>query len=188
MFDSWLGTVDRNLFLLVNGRWHTGLLDRLMPVITEQDNWVPVLIGLWVAVMIWGGRRGRIVGVLALVALALSDQLSSHLLKPLVGRIRPCNALPAWDLRLLVRGSDAFSFPSSHASNSFAMATVFSWGWPRLLPVLFGIAGMVAYSRAYVGVHYPLDALGGALLGLGCGRLSIVVGRFASARWRRRAA
>jgi undecaprenyl-diphosphatase len=185
--ETWLVELDQKLFLLVNGRWHTAFLDRIMPIITDQSNWVPVLVGLWVAVMIWGGRRGRTAGVIAILALALSDLVSSHLLKPLVGRVRPCNALSPAQCRLLVGASNAFSFPSSHAANSFSMATVFSSAWPRVSWLLFAIAGVVAYSRPYVGVHYPLDSVAGALLGFACGRLMIAACGLVLRFWKRRA-
>jgi undecaprenyl-diphosphatase len=92
-----------------------------------------------------------------------------------VGRLRPCNALDAEHCRLLVGASSAKSFPSAHAANSFAMATVASWGYRKLAPLFFLVAAIVAYSRIYVGLHYPLDALGGAALGILLGRFSIWV-------------
>jgi len=132
-----------------------------------------VLAGLWLALIIWGGRRGRMAAVALVIAIALTDQICCSVLKPLVGRIRPCNALPPEQCRLLVGRSSAMSFPSAHAANSFAMATVASWKLSRFAPLLFLVAAAVAYSRVYVGVHYPFDVIAGAIIGALLGRLAI---------------
>jgi undecaprenyl-diphosphatase len=92
-----------------------------------------------------------------------------------VERVRPCNALTV--VRLLVGCSGAFSFPSSHASNLFGAAVLFSRFYPALWPLFFLIAAMGSYSRIYVGVHYPSDVLAGALLGVLCAWMLIVVSR-----------
>ncbi len=179
--------LDRALFVLVNGRLTSPLLDKVMPFVTTQEHWYPVLLGIWIAMIVWGGRRGRIAAVLLILAVALGDQISCSLLKPLFGRIRPCNALPPDQVRLLVGGSKAFSFPSAHAANSFAMAATVSWGMPRLSFPAFLIAALVAYSRVYVGVHYPLDVVGGAVLGLLIGEVLVAIGRSVEGRLRSRA-
>jgi undecaprenyl-diphosphatase len=176
--------LDRALFELLNGRLTNPVLDVVMPAITTQENWYPVLVGLWIALIIWGGRKGRIAALLLVFAIALADQITCSVLKPLVGRIRPCNALPADEVRLLVGRSSAYSFPSAHASNSFAMATVVAWRLPRVAPVAFTVAALVAYSRVYVGVHYPLDVIAGALLGMAIGRALTLVGDVIERRWR----
>ncbi len=182
-----LAGLDRSWFLLLNGRLTHPILDSAMPFITNQENWYPVLIGLWIALLIWGGRQGRIAALLLIIAVALADQIASSVVKPLVGRIRPCNALPPGQTRLLVDGSKAFSFPSAHAANSFAMATVLSWRLPKVAPIAFVFAALVAYSRIYVGVHYPFDVIAGALLGLVIGRLLTTFGGTLDRKWRQRA-
>jgi undecaprenyl-diphosphatase len=173
---------DTALFEFLNGQLHHPVLDPVMRALTTQGNWYPILGGMWVALFIWGGRRGRLAAAMLIVAVALTDQLSCTVLKPLIGRLRPCNALPPEDIRLIVGGSKAFSFPSAHAANSFAMASVAAWRFKRWAPLCFIVAAAVGYSRIYVGLHYPLDVLGGTVLGLACGRAAIwsVV---AFARW-----
>lgn len=182
MIDQ-LVAIDHSVFTFLNGIAYCSVLDAIMPAVTRQENWYPLLGGLWIALLIWGGRRGRMTAVMLVIAVALSDQLSSNVLKPLVGRVRPCNALPLDEIRLLVRRSGALSFPSSHATNSFAIATVLVWRWPGLAILFFAFAIIIAYSRVYVGVHYPLDVVAGTVLGVVCGRAAIWAVAAARRRW-----
>ena len=100
------------------------------------------------------------------VALAdLAGQLISYGLKLGIGRERPNVAYA--DPKPLVHAPHDGSFPSGHATVSFACATVLSFYAPRAAPAFFLLAAAIAWSRVYVGVHYPLDVLGGAVLGVG---------------------
>jgi undecaprenyl-diphosphatase len=180
-----LVAIDTALFVFLNTKLTHPVLDSVMPFVTHQEHWYPVLVGLWLALIIWGGRRGRMAAVALIVAVALTDQISCSVIKPLVGRVRPCNALTPAQCRLLVGRSSAMSFPSAHAANSFAMAMVASWRFRRFAPVFYVFAVAVAYSRVYVGVHYPLDVLAGAVLGALLGRLAIWLVVAAVGRWDR---
>jgi undecaprenyl-diphosphatase len=104
-------------------------------------------------------------GVFALtvIAVALGDW-SSMGLKALVDRPRP--PLRYSEPKTLVALPHDASFPSGHAATSFAAATMLVFAFPRLAPFLYVLAAAVAFSRVYVGVHYPLDVIGGALLGV----------------------
>jgi undecaprenyl-diphosphatase len=104
-------------------------------------------------------------GVFALtvIAIALADW-SSMGLKSLINRPRPPLRYP--EPKTLVPLPHDASFPSGHAATSFAAATMLSFAFPRLAPLLYVLAAAVAFSRVYVGVHYPLDVVGGAALGV----------------------
>jgi undecaprenyl-diphosphatase len=103
-------------------------------------------------------------GVFALtvVAVALADW-SAMGLKALFDRPRP--PLRYAEPKTLVPLPHDGSFPSGHAATSFAAATMLSFAFPRFAPFLYVLAAAVAFSRVYVGVHYPLDVIGGAILG-----------------------
>jgi undecaprenyl-diphosphatase len=101
--------------------------------------------------------------VYVLLGTLLADLLSL-VIRYTIGRDRPPIDYP--DPAPLVRLPDNPSFPSGHAATSFAAAALLSWLTPLPKVPLFVLAGLIAFSRVYVGVHYPLDVIGGALLGL----------------------
>lgn len=158
---------DRWLFLLINQSWANPVFDVLMPFITEEDNFVFVLAALWLLLFWRAKRKGRIVAVATLAVIAMSDQTAAHLFKPFFSRQRPPYALET--VRLLVDTTRSFSFPSVHAANAFAVSAFVSSFYPVIRPYLYVVAALVAYSRVYVGVHFPSDVVAGALLGLGLG-------------------
>ena len=120
---------------------------------------------LWIAIALVLCAVWRRWGVLALtvIAVALADW-SAIGLKALFDRERP--PLRYAEPKTLVHTPHDGSFPSGHAATSFAAATILSFAFPRFALPLFVLAAAVASSRVYVGVHYPLDVLGGALLGV----------------------
>jgi membrane-associated phospholipid phosphatase len=98
-----------------------------------------------------------------LAADLVGDALS-YGLRDWIGRRRPPLVYP--EPRPLVHTPHSGSFPSGHATIAFACATVIAWQVPRLAFPAFALAAAIAWSRVYVGVHWPLDVLGGAALGV----------------------
>jgi undecaprenyl-diphosphatase len=118
-----------------------------------------VLIGVVLA-LVW--RRPWF--LLLLVAADLAADGLSLVLRQWIGRLRPPLVYP--EPRPLVPTPHTGSFPSGHSATAFACATVIAWASPRLAVPAFVLAALVAWSRVYVGVHWPLDVLGGAALGV----------------------
>jgi undecaprenyl-diphosphatase len=167
-----LAAADRGLFLFLNQTISNPVGDYLWPLITDYDR-LPlvrvILVGLWVLLLVRGGVRGRTAALLLIPVLVLADQLSSSLIKEWVQRPRPCHSIDGMPvvpgIHLLVNCGGGKSFPSSHAVNNFAVGTLFSFYYPKGRWAFYGWAALVALSRPAVGVHYPSDIIGGAVIG-----------------------
>ncbi len=161
---EWLYHIDLMLFHCVNHTIANPFFDWLMPFLTEIKNWYAAYLVAVLALLLFGKKQGRIVVLLLIPTIILSDQISSSIIKPLVGRIRPCHVVEG--VRLIYGTAGGLSFPSSHAVNNFAIASVLSHFYPRFFPYLFLFASIVALSRVYLGLHYPSDMVGGAAIGI----------------------
>jgi len=160
---EWLSGIDRAVFTFVNQTLANPVTDSIMPIITN-DNVLRVLYAAILAVLLIFGRKRFVwVAVFSLVVVALTDQSSSAWLKPWLARLRPCKVM---EVRLLVDGCGAgYSFPSSHATNLFGQALFFGLLYKKYVPYFILFAFLVGLSRVFVGVHYPLDVVGGMILG-----------------------
>lgn len=140
-------------------------------MVTGRAFWIPFVVGL--LFLAYLRVKWRVVYVLLFLVLvmALGDQISVKLFKEIFERFRPCHNLLITDLVHTLNGhcGGKFGFVSSHATNSFALAVfsglIFQHKFKFVMPVMLFWAALVSYSRIYVGVHFPADIIGGALLG-----------------------
>jgi len=178
---AFLYGIDRAIFLVVNRTLQNPILDHVMPALS--DKWLGfVAVAVVVPwLLIHYGRRAWPAITLAVLAVALSD-LGAGLIKHAVQRVRPCHVIA--EVHLLAGCTRSFAMPSNHASNMFALAGVVGSLLPGWRWVLLPLAGGVAYSRVYLGVHYPSDVLVGTGWGLAVGwGLIVAAQRVLPAKW-----
>ena len=179
--------IDVAVFRFLNQMIANPVFDLLMPFLTDLNK-QPIILFLvgagLIALAVKGGVMGRTTVILLILTILLSDQLNSSVIKHLFTRIRPCHVLN--DVHLLVGCGSGYSFPSSHAVNNVAAATVLSYFYRKWLWAFMTFAGVVAFSRVSVGVHYPFDILAGAVLGVVIGVLVLFGYRFIIGQWSRR--
>lgn len=166
---DFLYSIDLAVFYFFNHTISIGFLDKFFGFITNVNNWYIVYVILIYISYKYGGKRGKIAAVLTIFLILVSDQFGASFLKPLIHRLRPCNALT--DVLTPLGCTGSFSFPSNHALNNFAAAVFFYRLFPKLKTALFVVASLIAISRVYLGLHYPSDIVGGALIGAGIGYL-----------------
>ena len=185
--------IDTEILLAING-WHAPWADTLMWIISAKATWIPLYV-LLIGLLIWRYRQPvptavkwlqrvpACVVMIVVIALAVgaADFIASGILKEWVARPRPTRVPELEGLLHLVNGykSGRYGFVSSHAANTMACALLFSLIWRNKIATC-GLMLWVAancYSRMYLGVHYPLDILGGLTVGA-----LVAVGAFALLR------
>ena len=166
--ESW----DRSVFIKLNSEWTNPAFDFTMPFLRNSDYWAPLYLFLLVFVTINFKSKGLWWFLLFLCTFAMTDMISSRIIKVLVDRPRPCNDPLMFDyVRLLLKDcGTGKSFTSTHAANHFGLATFFYTSFRKILPkwawVGFAWAFSIIYAQVYVGVHYPLDVIAGGILGI----------------------
>lgn len=170
-----MGSLDHALFLFCNKTLSAPWLDPFMVVLTHPQFLTALFSSLMVLYLVRAKRkRAALLFILfALITYAIADAVPHRILKPLFGRLRPCN--PSYFVqgvhqfleggRFLVGLKTSYSMPSIHAVTALSQALFWGTLYPKVRLVLIVLASVIAYTRLYVGVHYPSDVLVGGLLG-----------------------
>ncbi|MFT4660019.1 MAG: undecaprenyl-diphosphatase [Patiriisocius sp.] len=170
MFEK-LEEIDRSLMIYLNGI-HNPMFDTIMHYFSELLFWVPFF--LWVIYLVYKKYELKTLGIFFLTAgltVLLADRISVELFKNVFERLRPCHNGDIGQLMHLYddKCGGQFGFVSSHATNFFGLAILFASVLKNkvkgIVPLMLIWATLVGYSRIYLGVHYPADVLGGAILG-----------------------
>ncbi len=171
MIDA-IKQIDTSLFLFFNSH-HSPFWDNIMWLISSKYTWIPLYLFLVFIIIKKEKRKVWLVLLLIALTITLSDQISVFI-KNTVARYRPCHNLYLQHIVHLVKNhcGGQYGFVSSHSANSFALAAFFYFSYRRKIWLwMFLWATIVAYSRIYLGVHYPADIIAGGLLGITIGYL-----------------
>lgn len=174
--------IDKQVMLALNGS-NSLYMDGVMKIYTTTVVWIPVALVLLFVVLKNNSPRVALLSVLAVtLTFVATDQVSSHLIKPLVARLRPCQDPTFMHLIDTFNNyrSGGYSFTSSHACNSFGLFAIISLiirNRALSLSLLLW-AVLNSFSRIYLGVHFPGDILCGSILGCVIGTVMYLLYNF----------
>ena len=169
--------LDKQIFLFINQTLVNPVFDIVLPVCRNANTWIPLyILVLFIAIkkykkQIWFWL------LFAILTVFLTDQLSAHIIKPLVQRQRPYMDINfSSQVRLLLSNINrGYSFVSSHATNHFGIAIFFIATLPAIKKYQYwfiGWAVVICFAQVYVGLHYPIDVICGAILGILIGKIT----------------
>jgi membrane-associated phospholipid phosphatase len=162
--------IDHQFFYAINTGCSNAFFDWFMPIMRNKYTWVP----LYVFIIAFALKSYKLKGFYFILffaaAVGIADFGSASILKPLINRTRPCNEVEIQNQVISrVPCGSGKSFPSSHASDHFAMAIflifIFYKKWKTVIPVLLIWATIICFAQVYVGVHFPIDVICGAIFG-----------------------
>ncbi len=152
---------EQSILLFIQNNLRVDFLDPIVVFITRLGDTGVAWIALGVVLLFF--KKTRRGGLIMLFCLAGAWLVNDFVLKPLIARVRPYDAIDT--LTILVKAETSFSFPSGHTNASFASAIALTMVYGRKGAWAYLPATLIALSRLYVGVHYPTDVLGGMIVG-----------------------
>ncbi|MCR5440627.1 MAG: phosphatase PAP2 family protein [Lachnospiraceae bacterium] len=163
---------DGQFLIWLQENVRSDVLTPVMKLITHLGD--KGIFWILIAIVMLFFKKTRPLGMMAGIALVFSVLINNVLIKPNVGRIRPYEVVDG--LKLLIERQHDPSFPSGHSGASFAAAVVFLVKGPKKIgiPAII-MAALIAFSRLYVGVHYPTDVICGIITGTFCAIISFMI-------------
>lgn len=164
-----LQKIDYSIFHFINHTISNSFLDVVLPFLRHAPNWIPLYIFLGVYLLSKYKMEAIKYAIYIVIAFALADFISAGIIKPLVGRLRPCHSLTLHANLVLGHCGGKWSFPSTHATNHMAIAlsivfaNIFTKKWINYIWIFWALS--IGFAQIYVGVHYPSDVIAGFTLG-----------------------
>lgn len=168
-----INSFDKSVIEFIQNNLHSPIMDKIMVFITTLGDTGLIWIIIGLALVI--SNKYRKVGFMVLGALLLGSILGEGIIKNIVQRDRPFINMDGIDM--LINTPITYSFPSGHTTSSFAAAGVLAISFKNKSVYVFVLAGLIAFSRLYLGVHFPTDIIAGIILGLSCSFISVFIGR-----------
>lgn len=174
-----LQNIDHTIFHWINNDLSNIFLDYFFVFIRDKYTWLPLYLFLIAFFIFNFKKKGLLILVFAFFTIGISDFLSASVVKPAVERLRPCNdSATNPDIIYRVHCGAGYSFPSSHASNHFALGVffflIFSSIFKKAAKLFLIWAALISLAQVYVGVHYPIDILAGMILGSTIGYIEFI--------------
>ena len=175
---------DKELFRWVHCTLANNVFDWLMPILREAKTWIPLYL-LFAFLAIKNYKiKGLYIALATALIVVLCDRFSAGLMKPFFERLRPCHEPSlAAHIRHVIDCGGQYGFISSHATNHFGLAVMFTWFFKKIATkdiafancIFYVWAGLISFAQVYVGKHYVGDVLIGAICGLLIGKIILTI-------------
>lgn len=168
---KYLKRIDEQVLKWINVSIRNKTFDKIMPIITAAGNLG--IVWVVISVLLIAKSDYRLLGKMIMTSLIITTIVGEGIIKNIVKRKRPFYNNE--DKELLIDRPITYSFPSGHTASSFAVAAVFIETENGASFEIIVLASLIAFSRVYLGVHYPSDVLGGGVIGFLCGILTVIL-------------
>jgi undecaprenyl-diphosphatase len=181
MIDS-LIHIDKQLFIAIHEGFANPFFDWLLPILRDANTWIP-LYAVFVFLTVRKYKlQGLFIILTTLAVVVLCDRFSAGFAKSFFERLRPCHepTLSA-HMRNLIDCGGQYGFISSHATNHFGLAVIFTWFFKKISSLtcvnwlFYAWATLISFAQIYVGKHYFGDVLVGALVGILIGKVILTI-------------
>ncbi|MDC0579965.1 phosphatase PAP2 family protein [Bacteroidia bacterium] len=177
---EFLQDIDQSIFILIHEKWAHPILDAILLPIRNALTWIPLYVLFIFLIFKEYQLKGFYFLLAAILSIILTDQFSAGFMKPFFERLRPCHEPSlSQHIRHIIDCGGQYGFISSHATNHFGLAVIFTWFFTKKHPsnhlhwIFYVWAGLISFAQVYVGKHYLGDIMVGAIAGFIIGKFIV---------------